>query len=133
MLGNNPQHSLLELVPTPGNMYVYSEERNSDFRVSSSVIKTVSIREQFKYPAVLIQIQPFLELKEPEILLNSPYFLESPNLNDIYIFPGVGTLRNSPPVQSRDTRWTDGWLCRSAVQIRSDQQQGQFRPTFFVI
>ena len=39
MLGNNPQHSLLELVPTPGNMYVYSEERNSDFRVSSSVIK----------------------------------------------------------------------------------------------
>ena len=34
--------------------------------------KTVSTREKFKYPAVFVQIQPFLELKEPGILLNRP-------------------------------------------------------------
>ena len=45
---------------------------NSFFRVSSSVQNTVSIREEFKYPADFIQIQPFLELNPPETLLNRP-------------------------------------------------------------
>ena len=65
------------------------------FRVSSSVQNTVSIREEFKYAADFIQIQPFLELKEPEISLKSPNFLESPNFNYLHIFLGVGT-RNRP-------------------------------------
>ena len=44
-------------VPTPVNVYVKSEKKR-DFSVSSSVIKTVSIREKFKLPAVFVQIQP---------------------------------------------------------------------------
>ena len=38
------------------------------------------------------QIQPFLGLKEPEISLKSPNFLESPNLNCVHIFLGVGSV-----------------------------------------
>ena len=44
------------------------------FRVSSSVIKTVSIRETFKYPAIFIQNQPFLELKTARDIAESSFF-----------------------------------------------------------
>ena len=65
------------LVTTPLHIHIKSEEKKRDFRVSSSVTKTVSIREKFKLPAVFVQIQPFLGLKEPEMLL--PIVVESPN------------------------------------------------------
>ena len=91
-------HARLD-VPTPRNVYVKSEEKK-DFRVSSSVIKTVSIREKIKFPTVFIQNQPFLGLREPEMLLKSPNFLQSPHLNVVYILRGVGTThltaRSSP-------------------------------------
>ena len=50
-----------------------SEEGNTRISGSAQVTqKTVSIRGKFKLPAVSIQIQPFLRLKEPEISLESP-------------------------------------------------------------
>ena len=45
---------------------------------------------QEEYPAVFTQIQPFFELTEPEISLESAIFLESPNFNFVYIFLGAG-------------------------------------------
>ena len=63
-------------VPTPDHISIESERKRRrkcpHFRVSSSVIKTVSIREKFKLSAVFIQIQPFFELTEPEISLEAP-------------------------------------------------------------
>ena len=48
------------------------KKKASVFQGQLKCQKTVSIREKFKYPAIFIQIQPFLELKEPEMLLDRP-------------------------------------------------------------
>ena len=98
--------------PTYSGEYVESE-KNSHFRVSVSVIKTVSIREEFKYSAVFIQIQPFFELKEPEISLESANFLESPDLNYPYIFLGVGTPSGQASVNAG--RCVDGLVLLSST------------------
>ena len=75
------------------SLLVASAHLAPDFRVSSRLIKTVSIRETFKHPAVFVQIQPFLELKEPNISLESPNLLESASLNFVYILTGLGTSK----------------------------------------